>query len=437
MIKKVFLKPIFKCFLLLLILFTCLSAKRGTKCKSRPLPLTSIHIIDRNGLSETISGKDRLCQFQMIDFLKSQPYQKVLRIYARDVNGDIRSVVTTYYENGNIKQFLEIVNGRAKGTYCEWHENGVMNLRATIIGGTPDVTPLAEKTWLFDGYSYAWDENGCLISQIMYSQGFLEGVSIYYHENGKVWKKVPYCKGKIEGLFEVFKKDGEVFEKINYCNGKKHGAAIRYWNSENIASQENYSCGNLIFGKYYDQCENLVAEIVNGKGHRAGFGKEYIRELQEYNNGVVDGEVKVFNQEGRLKRVYRVKNGIKHGEETEYYVENQIYCPGSLKPKLSFNWYEGKVHGVMRTWYPNGVMENQREISNNQKSGILTAWYKDGNIMLIEEYESDKLIRGDYFKKGDRISVSQILNGKGVATIFDPEGHFKQKINYTNGKPEL
>ena len=28
---------------------------------------------------------------------------------------------------------------------------------------------------------------------------------------------------------------------------------------------------------------------------------------------------------------------------------------------------------------------------NNQKHGIASAWYKDGSLMLIEEYEKDQL----------------------------------------------
>jgi hypothetical protein len=36
-----------------------------------------IQIRDRNGLSETISNPDRLITYNKVDFLSSQPYQKV------------------------------------------------------------------------------------------------------------------------------------------------------------------------------------------------------------------------------------------------------------------------------------------------------------------------------------------------------------------------
>src|SRR5215207_2384083 len=92
--------------LLCLLLVTFTGAKRTQTRKPKLLPLSSVHIVDRNGFAETISNKERLNQFQNVNFLSAQPYQKVLRIYARDSKGNIRSVVTAYHENGNPKQFL-------------------------------------------------------------------------------------------------------------------------------------------------------------------------------------------------------------------------------------------------------------------------------------------------------------------------------------------
>ena len=146
--------------------------------------LTSINIIDRNGLNETITNKDRLEQYERTNFLCPQPYQKVLRVYKRDCQGNSISYVTTYYENGQPKQYLEAVNNRAFGLYQEWHENGILKLEATIIGGIADLTPCAEKSWQFDGCAQAWDENGNLQTEISYDKGQLEGESLYYHPNG-------------------------------------------------------------------------------------------------------------------------------------------------------------------------------------------------------------------------------------------------------------
>ncbi len=416
---------------LLFIVFTGASW-RFTK-KPKPLPLTSIHLIDRNGFAETISSKDRITQFQNIDFLKPQPYQKVLLVYGRDSKGNIRSVATTYYPNGNPKQFIEILNGRANGIYSEWHENGVSSLSSHLIGGMPDLTPAAEKSWVFHGISCAWDEDGNLKAEISYDQGALNGISTYYHACGQIWKRIPFEKGQINGKVEVFKRSGELLLQISYQQGRKDGKAIRYWSCDRIASEEEYCQNNLIDAQYFDPQGRMVAEVKNGYGYRAIFAKNGVRELQEINEGHIEGEVRVFDNEGFLKRIYHVKDFVKHGEEIEYYSKNLSNPP---QPRISFNWYEGKIHGITRSWYPNGNMESQKEMSNNKKNGVLSAWYKDGNLMMIEEYEENKLIRGEYYKKSERIPISQIMMGKGSATLYDPEGNFVQKVAYLNGKPE-
>ncbi len=431
------LKSFAKRAVVLLLLACCsmafCSPKRSSKKQTavRPLMLSSVHIADHNGLVEAITGKDRLNQLENVNFLQPQPYQKVLRIYERDPEGNIFSIVTSYYDNGNIKQYLEILNGRAHGKYHEWHSNGQMSVMVSVIGGVPDITPEAEKSWLFDGCSYAWDESGHLSAQIPYSQGTLDGLSLHYHSNGVIWKKIPFCKNEIEGLVEIFRKNGEILLQARFCQNVQHGTSLRYWCPNQIASQEEFCKGRLENGSYYDQKGQLISEIKDGTGFRAAFGKEGIHELQEYAEGKLEGEVKVFNSRGEISRIYHIKNGRKHGEELSYFENTK-----SRQLQLSLQWHEGEMTGQVKTWYINGTQESQREIAKNAKNGVAMAWYRDGNLMLMEEYENNKLMRGDYFKKGERNAISKIRDGNGVATIYDAEGHFVQKINYVNSRPE-
>ena len=136
---------------------------------------------------------------------------------------------------------------------------------------------------------------------------------------------------------------------------------------------------------------------------------------------------------GDLCRIYHIQSRIKDGEELEFY-------PGSSlerkKLRISFFWQEGKIQGVVKTWYPNGELESQKEMSNNKKHGTSTVWYQDGNLMMIEEYDQGKLIRGDYFSTQERSPISRVWKGKGTATLFDSKGRLLQKIPYINGRPD-
>lgn len=421
----------------LLLAYLAISLSGCAPKQPDPKKITSINIIDRNGMSETISSKDRLDSYQNVDFLQSQPYQKVLRIFGRGPDGSLRSCITSYHPNGQPRQYLEAVNGRACGTYREWHANGQLKLESNVIGGIADINTAAEESWLFEGVSKAWDEEGHLIVEIPYAKGHLEGVANYYHPSGKILKTVPYLRNQLHGVVKVYHENAALLQSAEYCEGVKEGLSKRYWPDKKLASEETFKKGMLLEGAYFDAAGGELSKIYEGNGWRAVFSTEGGYQLQEYRNGLQEGCVKNFDKKERLVRSYFLKNGVKHGEELVYAVgecskSNDQNVPS--RPLLSMHWQDGSIQGLVKTWYPDGKLESQREMSLNRKNGMFTAWYKSGSIMLLEEYHQDTLVSGEYFRKGDRFPVSKVVNGKGMATLFDAEGNFLRKVNYRNGK---
>ena len=419
------MKKLSKAFIILSLFLT------GCGISTSQIPtdkIMSTNIIDRNGMSETISSKERLEAFEKTDFLSPQPYQKVMRVYGREKNGNVRSCITSYHPNGQIKQYLESINNSAFGTYREWFPNGQMKVDALVVSGVADVNTYAEESWLFDNVNRAWDVDGHLLAQIYYNKGELEGESIYYHANGQIWKRVPFKKNALHGTETIFLENGMLFQTTEYENGLNGGPSVRYWEPNKIAYSEEYEKGNLIEAHYYLLNGEEVSEIKNGNGLRSVFGKEDLQELQEYRNGVQEGEVKVFEEGQNLIRIYSLKNGEKHGEETDYF-------PSSSQPSLLLNWERGVLQGSVKTWYENGNLESQREMSQNKKNGLLTAWYKNGALMLAEEYDNDRLIKGEYYRKGEKEPISKVEKGKGVTSLFNADGNFLRKITYRDGIP--
>lgn len=394
--------------------------------------LASILLVDRNGMSEAVATTDRLKSFENVNFLDHQPYQKVLRVYSRDACGDIYAYITTYHPNGQVKQYLEVVNNRAFGTYKEWYQNGSLKVDASIIEGAADLSLAAEKTWVFNGCSRAYNETGNLIAEIPYNRGTLEGVGLYYHPSGKIWKQVPCSNNQNSGEMKIFLESGELFQSTCYDRGVKSGKSLRYWNQDLISSDETYAQGRLMEGRYFAKDGQTIAQICSGTGFRAVFGKDTVAELHEHRLGLPQGEVKILNPAGQVTKIYHVKNDLKHGEELIFYPAAFNSEP---KPKLSISWYEGKIQGLVKTWYDNGAMENQREMTEGERNGVSTAWYRDGSLMMIEEYEAGKLQKGDYYKKGSRQPSSQVANGDGTVTLYDSEGNFVRKVPYYQGKP--
>jgi antitoxin component YwqK of YwqJK toxin-antitoxin module len=393
--------------------------------------MSSIQLLDRNGFSETISLQDRLAVYDKTDFLSPQPYQKVVRVYGKVSNGKTFSKITTYHTNGQLWKYLEIENGRAHGDYREWHPNGQLKISAFVIEGSPDVSEIGQMSWLFDGDSEVYDDKGNLIATIPYSKGLLEGISRYYFPSGELMKEIPYKKNEIHGTLQVFNKQGECLESIPYDKGQPEGLSTTYWSSEQLKAEEFYENGLLTQAQYLNKQGETVAQIDNGFGKQALFQEDFLFSLLEYKNGKVDGEVQIFNSNGCLTNLYSFKDGMKMGEEWEYYPTTD----GIRHPKLFLEWDQDTIQGVTKTWFENGILQSQREMHNNKKHGLSFAWFKEGDLMLMEEYEDDVLLKGSYYRKWEKTPISKVENGKGVATLFDKDGRLIRKITYEKGLP--
>lgn len=396
-------------------------------------PLVTIQIQDRNQLTETINHPERLASYEAIDFLSSQPYKKVLRVFKKE--GKNFSKITTYHSNGVPWKYLEAEEMRANGAYREWFSNGQLKIEAQVIGGTADVSSGSEQDWLFEGVSRVFDDQGRIVAQITYEKGALEGPSFYYFPTGQLEKEIHFVKNKMEGDFLEYHLDGSLKSKTAYHLGLKNGESVGYFENTQTAWVEEYQQDLLQEGTYFDENGKPLSEIKKGFGFQALFENQALL-LVEYRAGLPEGMIKKFNPLGQLQKSYSIKNGLKKGEEIEYYLSSELLgAKGEPSPKLSVMWQENKIHGTVKTWYPNGTLESQREYSCNQKQGPSMSWYADGSLMLLEEYEGDNLIKGQYYRMKGKESISTVFNGSGVATLHDESGSFLRKITYSKGKP--
>ena len=206
-----------------------------TSCSPRKAPddstLVSIQVIDRNGFSETISANDRLARYQNTDFCEPQPYQKVLRVFGKNAEGKTASVLTSYHSNGHLWQYLEVFNGRAHGTYREWHFNGTQKMQLHVIEGIPELSDAALKSWVFDGINQVWDESGDLVAEISYERGMMHGDSVYYYANKQVKKRIPYAQDELHGTLICYHENETVAEIIPHVKGLRHGKASSFFAS--------------------------------------------------------------------------------------------------------------------------------------------------------------------------------------------------------------
>jgi antitoxin component YwqK of YwqJK toxin-antitoxin module len=397
-------------------------------------PLIAIQIEDRNGLTETVSTPERLEAFEKLDYTSSQPYKKVLRIFKK--GGKSHSKITTYHPNGVICQYLEAEEMRAHGLYREWHPNGQLKIEAHVIGGTADISAAAQKDWLFDGINCVWDEKGQIIAKILYAKGSMEGESVYFYPSGEIEKEISFKNNVPEGLSIEYTLQKEIRSKTYFQKGVKHGMSLGYFSNGKTAWEEEYSEGLLLNASYYNLLGELISGVEDGRGRQALYIGDALSLLIEIRRGSPEGIVKIFTSKGELQGSYFVKNGQKQGEEIEYFLPHQPHeQEKELKIKLSLHWDQDTIHGIVKTWYYDGRLQSQREYCHNQKQGSSVAWYNNGSLMFMEEYEAGQLVQGSYYKKNQHEPISTVSHGSGTAYIYDEDGIFLRKITYAKGKP--
>jgi len=419
-------------------LFLLSSCGIGIFVGTDDLFIAHVQLVDRNGINEIVSYKDRLHALQKVDFLEPQPYRKVTRIFKRDKLGRIHAKITSYHDNGNVARYLEVVDGRAHGLYQEWFASGQIKLQAHIIEGIGDLCADVEKTWVFNGISLAWNEQGNLVAKFYYDQGFLEGDGIYYHRNGSISKIVPFRKDFIDGVVMIYDENSLCIGKEEYKKGEKHGESAFEETSKCPAKKELYRDGILHSGTYWNFSSEITHVVQDGFGVQPIYEGGFLIMEKEYQNGEQRGFIKVYSEKNGLENIFHVEDGQKHGEEIVYFPfrgEESEKIKKERQPMLSIQWERDVIHGKVVTWYENGQMESEKEMVNNEKQGLSVVWYEDGNIMMIEEFMQGLLVDGKYFRRGSDTPMSRVKNGKGIVYIHDGKGVLLKKVMYDKGEP--
>ena len=301
------------------------------------------------------------------------------------------------------------------------------------------------------------EENGNIKEYSSYDDELLfEGEYLNGERNGK-GKEYDWLSGKL--TFE-----GE------YLNGKRNGKGKEYNKEGNLIFDGEYLHGKRWNGKGYDDKNNIIYELKNGKGHikEYDYFGAFIFE-GEYLNGERNGKGKEYDfYDGKLIFEGEYLNGKRNGTGKEYdyfdghlifegkYLygrrwdgkvydnKNNIYelknGTGLIKQYDEFgnlssekNYIKGKINGIEKIYSGKKVLYEIECIN-----GILIKkkeYNKDGLLMYEYEYLYEKKIKGKDYLKGKLEYEGEYLfdrkyNGKG----YDENGNIIYEIINGNGK---
>mgnify|MGYP003558192211 FL=1 len=144
-------------------------------------------------------------------------------------------------------------------------------------------------------------------------------------------------------------------------------------------------------------------------GKYVEFQKNNVKFIKSFKNGIYDGTLYFFYDNGNLLKVINFKNGYEEGEEIEFYSSG---VSKSLK-----NWKNGRLEGDSYEFTSDGKLNLSTQYSSNYKEG-LEIKYSENTIVEKFNYKSGKL-NGNYASyyldgnlKTSGTYVSDLRNGE-------------------------
>jgi antitoxin component YwqK of YwqJK toxin-antitoxin module len=327
------------------------------------------------------------------------------------VEGVPNGLFEFWYLNGNKRAQEAFKMGQAEGSFFYWHENGTRGCSETWAQGKKVDkafvwnslgTLIRQEEWkegLENGAWKEWDTFGKKKSECFFIQGIREGKDIEWNKQGLVTQLRFWKEGKLDGLAEEWYEDGTLCYKGSFVGGRQEGLHERMYEREEGSSiQICRSEERFLKGKLHGK---QVAYYPNGTVKLESF----------YNNGILDGTKKSFNDNGELIFSACYKRGHIEGEvfhkrldgleEVQCYRDNhpegtwQLYYPshptfGRVKA-LEATFSNGLLQGEYLEYNQTGQLSFKVFYEQGMQEGSACIYSLDGRILMTAEFQKGEL----------------------------------------------
>ncbi len=210
-----------------------------------------------------------------------------LRRFEQYSNGELHGEVVAYFANGSVAERENYVRGVLHGEHKSWFQDGVLKSSANYLNGEP------EGTMTF------WFPNGKKEIEGKVVNGNRDGTWFYYNQDGSIQLQVLYRNGdmikekKENGTFTEYYDDGQVRSEVIFKKGLREGR----------------------FAEYYDNGKWVLTEVPADPVLGAPSDVENVLQGQtlkmegNYRNDALDGDVKEYDERGRVIKVTTYANG--------------------------------------------------------------------------------------------------------------------------------
>lgn len=137
----------------------------------------------------------------------------------------------------------------------------------------------------------------------------------------------------------------------------------------------------------------------------------------------------IIDDTGRLRERYEFfvdpdRGIVKHGGHIVYGLDDR---------KLSrANFHDGKLHGKVTHWYPNGKKKSVRHYVHGQEGGTARFWYENGNKAIELPVTGVSTV---WNQDGNKVEERHYLDGRmhGLVMLWDGNGVLRRSTTYREG----
>lgn len=209
--------------------------------------------------------------------------RKVERYNAGTMNGE----QIAYYPDGSVAEREVRKDGVLNGPMKSWFANGKLKSEANYVNGEPEGT----MTFYF--------LNGNKEIEGQNVNGFREGTWFYFNEDGTIQLQALYAKGELvkerkeNGVFKEYYDDEQLKSEVKYKKGRREGAYVEY--HDNGKWEVRPMPSDPVLGTPPD-----MERVLTGQ----------TKKLEAtYVNDLLEGEVKEYDEKGKVVKVTRYKAG--------------------------------------------------------------------------------------------------------------------------------
>jgi antitoxin component YwqK of YwqJK toxin-antitoxin module len=302
------------------------------------------------------------------------------------VYSDNKLTSYTFYD----KKGTVVASGKEK--------SGVLAYKGYYPDGKTVMSEGTFKDGLQEGEWKFYNENNYLESKNQYLKGELNGLNISYYSTGAVQTEKNFKNGYADGLYKSYFSNKQLEETGYFVEDLKQGYWIGYYPNGKLEyeyyyvndvkdrymveysvtglkkREEYYEFGFLKFINHLDTLGKVanVNTFTRGTGeYKTLYSNGQIRAQYQMKNGLIDGVLTFKHFNGKTEETLNYSKGSRNGEVKNYNEDGKLIAAGYYK--------NNKREGVWKYYYPSQKIKSIGKYKNGVKDSLWTDYMENGN----------------------------------------------------------